>query len=360
MNNSSLSRHGMFLLFVLLFGTQTCLAGFEKALGPRAFSFPADHGSHDQYQVEWWYLTYNAHTDLKEPISGQFTLFRFGLKPSPTLPESWTMHHVYMGHATLIRPARQEFIFNELYARDSFGLAGVTNPPFRSWIKHWHLQSTSESFFPMHLKYTVDDYAIDLILDDPKPIVLHGQGGYSQKGQTPGNASYYYTIPRYQLKGTLSSGQEALTLEGQGWLDREWSTSVLDESQVGWSWFALQFDDGTELMIYRMLRADGTMDPNNYVTFINQQGMSNPLDFSKITINAISQWTSPIGVDYGTRWQISIPERSLDIEVIARMDHQWNNGRIPYWEGSVDIRGTHKGQGFVEQFISTTANNPLQ
>jgi hypothetical protein len=59
-------------------------------------------------------------------------------------------------------------------------------------------------------------------------------------------------------------------------LDREWSTSALGPDQSGWDWFALQLDDGRELMFYRLRRKDGGMDPFstgapaglNRVTFI--------------------------------------------------------------------------------------------
>jgi len=32
---------------------------FALATEPREFSFPADHGSHDEFRNEWWYFTGN-------------------------------------------------------------------------------------------------------------------------------------------------------------------------------------------------------------------------------------------------------------------------------------------------------------
>ena len=37
--------------------------GFERADGSKALSFPEDHGSHPDYQTEWWYYTGNLATD---------------------------------------------------------------------------------------------------------------------------------------------------------------------------------------------------------------------------------------------------------------------------------------------------------
>src|SRR4029453_8644141 len=33
--------------------------GFEQALAPRTFAFPADHGPHRTFRTEWWYWTGN-------------------------------------------------------------------------------------------------------------------------------------------------------------------------------------------------------------------------------------------------------------------------------------------------------------
>ena len=37
-------------------------AGFARALVPRSFSFPADHGPHPDFRTEWWYYTGNLKT----------------------------------------------------------------------------------------------------------------------------------------------------------------------------------------------------------------------------------------------------------------------------------------------------------
>jgi predicted secreted hydrolase len=55
---------------------------------------------------------------------------------------------------------------------------------------------------------------------------------------------------------------------GASWLDREWSTSVLSPDLQGWDWMALQLDDSTELMLYRLRRQDGTAGPFSAGTFV--------------------------------------------------------------------------------------------
>ena len=58
------------------------------------------------------------------------------------------------------------------------------------------------------------------------------------------------------MQGTLKIAGESIPVTGQAWLDREWGSSLLDEEQAGWDWFALHLDDGTDLMVYSLRRKD--------------------------------------------------------------------------------------------------------
>ncbi|MHB8743614.1 MAG: lipocalin-like domain-containing protein [Sulfuricaulis sp.] len=84
-----------------------------------------------------------------------------------------------------------------------------------------------------------------------KPVVLQGERGLSRKSATPGNASYYYSFTRLPTRGELRIGDSVYTVQGDSWMGREWSSSALDKDQTGWDWFALQLDDGRELMYHQ-------------------------------------------------------------------------------------------------------------
>jgi predicted secreted hydrolase len=36
--------------------------GYDRAIEPRDFRFPADHGPHPEFRTEWWYYTGNLET----------------------------------------------------------------------------------------------------------------------------------------------------------------------------------------------------------------------------------------------------------------------------------------------------------
>jgi predicted secreted hydrolase len=49
---------------------------------------------------------------------------------------------------------------------------------------------------------------IDLVFNSIKPRVLQGEEGLSQKGEQPGNASYYYSYTRMKTTGNIILNEE--------------------------------------------------------------------------------------------------------------------------------------------------------
>ena len=98
---------------------------------------------------------------------------------------------------------------------------------------------------------------LNLTLADEMGIVLHGKNGYSRKGKNATNASYYYSQPYLNAKGSVKINDVQYEVSGLAWNDHEFSTSVLDENQIGWDWFSLQFEDGQALMLFQLRERTG-------------------------------------------------------------------------------------------------------
>ena len=49
---------------------------FARATAPREFVFPADHGAHDGFRTEWWYVTGNLFAADGRAFGVQLTFFR--------------------------------------------------------------------------------------------------------------------------------------------------------------------------------------------------------------------------------------------------------------------------------------------
>src|SRR5690606_10914582 len=138
------------------------------------------------------------------------------------------------------------------------------------------------------------------------------------------------------------------------WLDREWGTSALEDGAVGWDWFALQLDDGRDLMVYRLRRADGSASPFSGGSLIGADGSRRALAVDDVQLSPRDHWTSAAsGVRYPVAWRLVIPSEDLELTVSPVLDNQELDLAVRYWEGAVRVSGSSSGapvagRGYLE------------
>lgn len=330
-------------------------AGYQRAYQPRPFVFPADHGPHPEFRNEWWYVTGNLTDASGREFGYQLTLFRIALAPTAPIADSaWRTNQVYMGHFALTDVADNRYRAFERFSRGAMKLAGAQAAPLRVWLEDWELASTGPEPFPLRVRAHQDDIAVDLLLDTAKPLVLQGERGLSQKSAEPGNASYYYSLTRLPTRGTISLNGQIFTVSGASWLDREWSTSALGPEQSGWDWFALQLDDGRDVMFYRLRRKDGGVDPFSKGMLVAADGSARVLRWNEADLQPLGAWTSPhTGDRYPAGWRLRVPTEKLDLTVTPKIADQEMRLTVRYWEGAVAVHGHAsdrelQGQGYLE------------
>ncbi|MDZ4720858.1 MAG: lipocalin-like domain-containing protein [Roseiflexaceae bacterium] len=327
---------------------------FARALQPRQFSFPADHGPHPEFAAEWWYYTGNLKTSAGRQFGFQLTFFRFGLTPAPVERSSaWAASNIYMAHFAVTDVADGQFYAFERFSRGAAGLAGAQGDPFQVWLEDWRADGSGPDGTPMRLQAKQGDVAIDLTLQAGKPAVLQGDQGLSQKSAEPGNASYYYSLTRMPTSGSVQTAAGTFEITGLAWMDREWSTSALAANQLGWDWFALQLDDGTELMYYRLRLRDGSDDPYSKGVLIGQDQQLIALARDEVQIEVSEHWRSPAGTEYPSKWRLRASKVGLDLLITPLIPNQELALTVGYWEGAVQLSGTVAGRsvsgnGYVE------------
>ncbi|MCZ6889716.1 MAG: carotenoid 1,2-hydratase [Gammaproteobacteria bacterium] len=329
-------------------GDPTADAGFATADEVVEFEFPRDHGSHPRFRSEWWYLTAMLADDQGREYGVQFTLFRQALSANAARDRRWRSSQVYLGHLALADVARREHVSHERLARGHQRLAGVSASPFRAWIEGWRLEATGTGTFPMRLVGETTDFALDLEIRTTKDVVRQGDNGLSRKG--PDNASYYYSVPRLAVAGSITRGDETIPVAGRGWLDREWSTSVLAREYVGWNWFALQLDDGRDVMVYALRRADGRRDTYDQGVLVAPDGSVNPLASEDFTLRPVRSWQDDRGVTWPLEWSLVFADGET-LFIDAAFDDQVMQTTIRYWEGFVQVAradGERVGTGYME------------
>ncbi|UCF69479.1 MAG: carotenoid 1,2-hydratase, partial [Acidobacteriota bacterium] len=325
--------------------------GFLRASEVREFVFPRDHGPHPGYRTEWWYFTGNLQAANDRRFGFQLTLFRHELKPGQSERDSnWAADEIYMGHFALTDVGDDEFFAFERFSRAAMGLAGAQATPLEVWLEDWRVEQAgsfpedAQLMPPLRLVAASGSVSIDLRLSATKPLVLQGDRGLSQKSADPGNASYYYSATRMQAEGELVVSGRQHAVRGTAWLDREWSTSALGTDQVGWDWFALQLENDTELMFYRLRRRDGSTDPFSAGTLVRPDGSARRLEVADVELDVTDRWESPRGGRYPAGWRMRVAAEQLELVVAPQLADQELDVTVRYWEGAVSVRGKLDGE----------------
>jgi predicted secreted hydrolase len=309
-------------------------------------SFPADHGPHPEFRIEWWYLTANLEGPDGTPYGLQWTLFRTATAPGEA--EGWMSPQLWMGHAAVTTPS-DHFVAERL-ARGGTGQAGVTvggDTPFRGWIDDWQMVSTApggaDPLSALTLSATGADFGYAVRLQAGGPLVLHGAQGYSVKSEG-GQASHYYSQPFYRLEGRLDLPGGPVDVTGNAWLDREWSSQPLAADQTGWDWFSLSFDSGEKLMGFVLRDGDAGFTSG---TWIAADGTPEPLAPGALRAEPLGLSTVA-GREVPVEWRLTLPARGLDVTLTALNPDAWMATSVPYWEGPVTFSGSHAGRGYLE------------
>ena len=328
---------------------------WRQITGPPALHFPRDHGAHPDYRTEWWYLTGLVTAASGERFGFQLTFFRQGLAPGPPEDGSSRLRarQVLAAHLAVANIDRGRFLHAERLRRAGGGLAGFSVDDLHLWLDDWSLERRSDGLLAARARDVERSVGLELELQPIRELVRQGDAGYSRKGPDPGNASAYLSWTRLAVSGEIEADGDRLQVRGTAWFDHEWGTSQLGEDVVGWDWFSLRLDDGRDLMVYRLRRADGTADPYSSGTLVTAGGDVLRLGVADVAIEAAGRWTSPAsGGAYPSGWRLRVPDHGIDLEVRPLVEAAEVNGTrstgVVYWEGPVAVSGSTAGEGYVE------------
>lgn len=327
--------------------------GWKQASRAYELTLPRDHASHPDYRIEWWYYTGHLSTEEGRRFGYQLTFFRVGVDPSPANPSRWAVRDLHMAHLAVTDVTGAQHVAAERLNRAGMAWAGAATDRYRVWNDSWEARREGHR----HLLRAADDrVAIDLELLETAPV-LHGDGGYSRKGATPGNASHYYSMTRMPTKGRLRVGGQRFAVTGASWMDHEFGTSFLEASQQGWDWLSLSLEDGTDLMMFRLRARDGTIDPASSGTLVTPEGERLTLAPQAFSLDPGRTWRSPqTGAVYPVAWRVRVPASQLELRLTPLLDAQemrMPRSGVVYWEGAIVAEGRRgdqpiTGRGYLE------------
>jgi predicted secreted hydrolase len=355
-----------FVLFLLVF-SRPALAeepfNYLTVTGPCNLEFPKDHGAHPGYRTEWWYYTGNLHSESGDLYGFQLTFFRSQISPPgaekawPNPPSAWRTQQIYLAHAAVSDVSGKRYFKAESVSREALTMAGVLLRPPETvvYLKNWSARIGPEA---QVLNVDTDEFSYKLTLKPVKPPVLHGQAGYSLKGSSPERASCYYSFTRQEVDGQFTIAGKTFAVSGQGWMDHEFSTALLEPGIKGWDWFSVQLSDRTEIMLFLLRADDGGISSVSSGTFVDPEGKTRTIGKDEFAVTILDTWKSPHSkAVYPSRWRLRVFPYFLDLTIFPNLaDQEMQTSEstgVTYWEGSVSIKGTKdanpiKGHGYVE------------
>jgi predicted secreted hydrolase len=327
----------------VLLTTLLCAATpYRVALPGYRYEFPRDHFNHPDFQTEWWYYTGNLHTADGRHFGFELTFFREAVDRAKEPAGVWDVRDVWMAHLALSDLDGNRFLHTQRLNRAGAGIAGADLAARRVWNGNWETQWQPD-FKSQTLRAVEDKFSFELSLTAEKPPVIHGANGVSQKSEGEGHASHYISFTRLLTSGNIVLDGKKFTVTGLSWMDHEFFTQQLAPEQSGWDWFSLQFDDGTELMLFRLRHEDGSADRFSAGTYVDKQGRATALTDRDFTATPGKGW----GI-YSIEWKLRVPSLNIDVALSTRLPQQELKGIVSYWEGAIEITGTRQGVGYLE------------
>ncbi|MGL4712523.1 MAG: lipocalin-like domain-containing protein [Shewanella sp.] len=347
---------------------------FTPVVAGYKFEFPRDHLAHNDFRQEWWYLTANLTTEEGEQLGAQWTQFRVALKPTdlqtidphvtaaqvtdatPKSESTWATQQLYLAHSALT--SSQTHLAHEKWSRSHGEFAEVRFDPYQIRLDNWRWQSATNALFPATLTVENPDFSYRLQLNSQAPLQYQGVNGYSLKSRDGQVASYYYSQPFIEISGEINRNGKVERVTGQGWLDREWSSQFLSKTQQGWDWFALRLNDGSALMLFQLRDQSqlGIAQKSPASAFYSARRMfadgtgrninstDNPHDIQMTPL----KWQHTVNGDYPVSWQVKIPSENIDLTITPLNPNSAMPLSTPYWEGPVQLSGSHTGTGYME------------
>ena len=155
----------------------------------------------------------------------------------------------------------------------------------------------------------------------------------------------YHSIPKTLLKGFF--GVE--TIKGEAWIDHQWGDTgwffSKDERLLGWDWFGINLEDGTDLMFIR----HNDFNTGNVISeYCIAQFTNNTIkQYNNFELIKLGFWESPeTRIKYPVRWKLKIEAIDLDLIFTPLLNEQ--EIHVPgyaraIWEGAGEVEGTCHG-----------------
>lgn len=319
---------------------------FDAVAPGKKIEFPRDAGAHLGHRVEWWYVTGQVETK-RGPMGFQVTFFRVRNPDADGNASAFSPRQILFAHAALADPARPRLASEQRSARLYPGVVDAATDDTRVRIDDWRLERSGAGY---RATVAAEQFSLELDLVPTQPALLQGESGFSRKGPSPTQASYYYSEPHLRVTGRVRSQAETLDVRGEAWLDHEWSSELLSGDALGWDWLGANLEDGAALMAFRIRGADGKPLWAG-ATYRAPGAPARPFGPSDVSFAPTRTWKSArTGAAYPVAMEVRVGAQRWQLEPLMddqELDARASTGTV-YWEGAVRVSGQSAGRGYLE------------
>lgn len=280
---------------------------------------------------------YRAGSVLGKNVLKMLKMFLSGLpedlleKVPPDLfdEEKIKQHHRFMKEKAKVRPDRLGLKFGE-----------------QTFIK---TKEESENWADwMYKTRLVDDkFTVELEMTPTRgPMYVGGEGNV---GMAQGENMYYYSLTRLASEGTITMGGEERKVRGTVWYDHQYGSFGREVKPVGWDWFCIQLEDGTDLNLSALRWPETGERFNELGTIMKADGSTTIIH--DLIIEEQGKWTSPdTGITYPSGWILKIPSQEMEFVVTPEFPEQEMQTFGPMhaiWEGACGVEATVGGESMT-------------
>jgi predicted secreted hydrolase len=291
----------------------------RRALPPVTFT-SKEHFPHRGARVEWWYFTSVLTTPKrKAPVGLEVTFFRVR-----TLVDSAIVH------AAVTDVDGQKFTYT--------GMVLPIHVPLTSDVRR------VVAFFGNHVRFDKERNNLLIVTRlrglqvniscAVKDVMVQGAGGVQEMQNSPGDVSYYFTLPNMSTEGAIVLNGESLPITGLTWHDHQWGN--FNVVKMKWDWFSLRFDaDDLYVMLFNFDRWGTTYGSGTAY----RHGRT--MRVKRFEVRASDICAAQNGVTYPVDWELRIFESAeasspfMTAHVRPVFKEQYLSSLITpdYWEG---------------------------
>jgi predicted secreted hydrolase len=199
-------------------------------------------------------------------------------------------------------------------------------------------------------RFADEGFAVSFDASAAQPPLLRGQDGFSSKGPAALQASHYYSRAPLRVTATVTLGKQSQALEGQAWLDHEWSSQLMMPGAVGWDWLGINLLDGGTLMAFQ-IRNEKAAAIYTHVDARDRAGRA-AKGWQGLRWQPSGSWRAKSLIDYPIPMDLWVGDeryRLVPLMLGQEVDARASTGGF-YWEGAVSLMQGERvlGHGYLE------------